>query len=383
MIEETKFRISDLPVIYIDPQRARDLDREIILQKLYYCPECYYQNAERLRDACRKAGYYFPLTIIKKWLEPQKMHQIYRPSPKNIPYTSYSRISKPNSVHMCDLVEIPYDEDLLENTNLSDKNNEIFYYVLLIIDCASRFRDFVFLTSKNSSEVADAFRSIYEKPNNPLTYPRLLQCDEDRSFMGNVTLLMNKHGVRIRRIKARFRHTSLAIVDRYAGLFTLRVFKNQYAIEFLLPSGERCKECERFARKIVDNMNNTSTRLIGMSPNDAMKLERVYSKPSVKYNCPIGINEPQLPKDTTVRFLLAKGQWENDPFERRRITDPVWSPSLHKIRRIVVGKNPPMPVLYYLDESGPQRPFVREQLMHIKEEPILPPRWVLEDNRMR
>ena len=42
-----------------------------------------------------------------------------------------------------------------------------------------------------------------------------------------------------------------------------------------------------------------------------------------------------------------------------------------------------MPVLYYLDESGPQRPFVREQLMHIKEEPMLPPRWVLGDNQMR
>jgi len=40
MLEETKFRgseassfqlISDLPVIYIDPQRAHDLDREIAL----------------------------------------------------------------------------------------------------------------------------------------------------------------------------------------------------------------------------------------------------------------------------------------------------------------------------------------------------------------
>jgi len=173
------------------------------------------------------------------------------------------------------------------------------------------------------------------------------------------------------------------MVDRYTGLFELRVFKNQYSIEFLLPTSKRCRECERFARRIVDNMNDTPTRLIGMSPNDATKLERIYSKPSVKYNRPIGIDEPQLPKGTTVRFLLAKGEWENDPFERRRITDPVWSPSLHKIRKIVVGKNPPMPVLYYLDESGPQRPFVREQLMHIKEEPILPPRWVLEDNRMR
>ncbi|GBB89532.1 hypothetical protein RclHR1_16240001 [Rhizophagus clarus] len=105
-------------------------------------------------------------------------------------------------------------------------------------------------------------------------------------------------------------------------------------------------------------MNDSLTRLIGMSPNDATKLEQIYSKPSVKYNRPIGINEPQLPKD------------------------PTWSPSLHKIWRIVVGKNPPMPILYYLDESGPQRPFVREQLMHIKEEPMLPSRWVLGYNQM-
>ncbi|CAG8824746.1 6980_t:CDS:1, partial [Dentiscutata erythropus] len=212
-------------------------------------------------------------------------------------------ISKPNCVHQCDLIEIPYDED--EYTNLLNEDNEIFYYVLLVIDCASRYKDFVFLTSKSSLEVADAFRNIYENPNNHLIYPRLLQCDKGYEFMGSVTLLMGKHNVKIRRIKARFRHTSLAIVDRYAGLFTLRVFKNQYAIEFLLPTGERCRECERFARRIVDNMNDTPTRLIGMSPNSAIKLERVYSKPSTKYYHPIGADEPQLPKGTIVRFLLA------------------------------------------------------------------------------
>ena len=47
------------------------------------------------------------------------------------------------------------------------------------------------------------------------------------------------------------------MIDRYAGLFEYRVFKNQYSIEFLLPTGKRCRECERFARKIVDNMNDS------------------------------------------------------------------------------------------------------------------------------
>ncbi|GBC01598.1 hypothetical protein RclHR1_42540001 [Rhizophagus clarus] len=112
------------------------------------------------------------------------------------------------------------------------------------------------------------------------------------------------------------------MINNYAGHFSRRVFKNQYLVEFLLPTGKCCRECERFARRIVDNMNDNLTRLIRISPNDATKLEQIYSKPSVKYNRPIGVDEPQLPKGTTIRFLLAPEEWENDPFERHRITDP-------------------------------------------------------------
>ena len=47
-------------------------------------------------------------------------------------------------------------------------------------------------------------------------------------------------------------------------------------------------------------MNDSSTQLIEMSPNNITKFEQIYFKPSVKYNHPIGIDEPQLPKSTTV-----------------------------------------------------------------------------------
>src|SRR5687767_238495 len=244
------------PTINIDPQKAHDLDRHLALQRLYYRPEGLYQNVKGLWDACKKAGY--SLIDVKKWLDRQAMYQIFRPSPKHIPYASYSKITKPNTVHQCDLIEIPYDEDV--NTNLLD-DGPIFYYVLLVIDCVTRYKDFVFLTSKSSEEVAEAFKSIYDNPDKPLNWPRKLQCDKGTEFMGYVTLLMDEHSVEIRRIIARFRHTSLAMVDRYAGLFEYRVFKNQYSIEFLLPTGERCRECERFARKIVDNMNDSPTQL--------------------------------------------------------------------------------------------------------------------------
>jgi hypothetical protein len=92
------------------------------------------------------------------------------------------------------LIEIPYDEDV--NTNLLD-DGPIYYYVLLVIDCATRYKDFVFLTSKSSEEVAEAFKSIYDNSNNPLNWPRKLQCDKGTEFMGYVTLLMDEHGVKI------------------------------------------------------------------------------------------------------------------------------------------------------------------------------------------
>ncbi len=148
------------PTININPQKAHNLDRHLALQKLYYCPEGLYQNAKRLWDACKKAGYSFPFIDVKKWLDRQAMYQIFRPSPKHIPYASYSKITKPNTVHQCDLIEIPYDEDV--DTNLLDDGGgpPIYYYVLLVIDCATRYKDFVFLTSKSSEEVTEAFKSI-------------------------------------------------------------------------------------------------------------------------------------------------------------------------------------------------------------------------------
>ncbi len=109
--------------------------------------------------------------------------------------------------------------------------------------------------------------------------------------MGYVTLLIDEYNITIWRIIAHFKHISLAIVNHYVRLFELRVFKNQYLIEFFLPTGKRYRECERFARKIVDNINDSLTQLIGMSPNNITKLERIYSKLSVKYNHPIGIDE--------------------------------------------------------------------------------------------
>ena len=127
MLEETKFRISDSPVIYIDSQRAYDLDREIALQKIYYRPEGYYRTVEKMHNACKKAGYNFSLNDIKEWLEKQILYLIHKPRPRFIQYASFNGIQNLNEMHQSDLTPMPHDKI----------GNRVFKYRLVIKDVAT------------------------------------------------------------------------------------------------------------------------------------------------------------------------------------------------------------------------------------------------------
>ncbi|UZO03789.1 uncharacterized protein OCT59_024191 [Rhizophagus irregularis] len=103
----------------------------------------------------------------------------------------------------------------------------------------------------------------------------------------------------------------------------------------------------------------------GLEPVKAIALERVKSRPSTKYKRPVGKDEITLKKGDNVRYLLANAEWEGGMENQKRATDPIWSPSIHKIRKVIVIKNEP--VLYYLEgnEFTPSRGFVQEELMLI------------------
>ncbi|CAG8795715.1 12572_t:CDS:1, partial [Cetraspora pellucida] len=97
-------------VIYIDPQRVHDLDKEITLQKIYYRPEDYYQTAEKMRDVCKRAGHNFSLAEICNWLNKQAVFQIHKPPPRYIPRVSFNTIQIPNKCHQADILYMPYDK---------------------------------------------------------------------------------------------------------------------------------------------------------------------------------------------------------------------------------------------------------------------------------
>src|SRR5947207_14343225 len=119
-------------------------------------------------------------------------------------------------------------------------------------------------------------------------------------------------------------------------------------------------------------MNNSKTRLIEMAPAHAMTLDEVELKSSSKAKRAIKRHEEiKLKKGTAVRYLLKPGELKGD--HRHRATDPYWSLRMYKIKRVVVRRNPPQPVLYYLEDEpiestahligrNPKRPFKYEEL---------------------
>ena len=117
---------------------------------------------------------------------------------------------------------------------------------------------------------------------------------------------------------------------------------------------------------LVDELNDTTTDMMGMKPKDAIKLDEV---PLVnRENYP---KEDKLPEDGLYRYLLQPGEEHDD--QRRRATDRVWSKATYRLREIVEDSG--NHVMYYLSD-GPERAFVSEELMLIPEDTELPPDYV-------
>src|SRR5437879_4934177 len=162
--------------------------------------------------------------------------------------------------------------------------------VLNIIDVASRFKASVPLTSKKSSEVAKAFRKIYDDPNNPLTYPTLLQCDNGKEWAGQTSQLMKEHGVVIRVIGP-YSHRGTAIVERFNKTLAEMLYKVQSAVETISRNPKLIRAWVKHLPKVLEYLNNYPTRLIrapgskkwGLAPIKVIRLDRVESRPSTKY----------------------------------------------------------------------------------------------------
>ena len=320
-----------------------------LMRKIYYSPEGYWKGYSAVSKLASKAE--VSESEARDWLERQALWQIFLPPPKYLPRPHWN-VSRVNEIHQADLLFLPHDK----------VGRKTFRYALVVIDVASRYKDAEALTSKESQEVAKAFERIYSRPS--LNWPKTLIVDPGKEFMGHVTKLMKRKGVKIQRSEAG-NHRAQAFVERANRTLGERLFSHQYAQEMI--SDERSRVWVKRLPAVMKALNSEVIRITGKEPDEVIGLKEVDIK-QVNYKRPVGLKEKRLPPGVQVRYLLSPG--EDEGGERRRATDPIWSLEVYNITRVVISAE--QPVLYYLLD-GPKRSFVREELQVVPLGTELPP----------
>ena len=160
----------------------------------------------------------------------------------------------------------------------------------------------------------------------PLTYPKIFQCDNGSEFKGDVTKMLEKGEVKIRRVTTKYRHTHRAFVETLNKIFTERLFKVQDAQEL----NDLEKVSSRWVKHLyglVDELKDTETEIIGMKPKNAIKLKEVPLVTRESY--PL---EEILPEDGLYQYLLQPSEEHDD--QRNRATDRIWSKVSYRLREI-------------------------------------------------
>ena len=166
------------------------IDEERLYQA-YYEPDRLWTGGKAIKELHKITS--MSKKDIKSWLAKQALWQVHIPPPKEIHHPHYD-VTKPNEQHQFDLLYMPH--------NLFEGNT--YKYILTGIGVASRYKVTTALRTKKSSEVAFVLEAIYKK-GGVFKYPKTFQCDNGSEFKNEVTKLLEKHNVDIRRATTKYK----------------------------------------------------------------------------------------------------------------------------------------------------------------------------------
>ena len=155
------------------------------MDKIYYQPNNLWKGQKAFKKLKELSGEK-PKTV-KQWLSRQAFWQVHSPPSKSIDRPHYE-VTIPNEMHQFDLSYMP------SGTLYGNK----YKYILAGIYAASRFKVARPLRTKQVRDVAEVIADIYKV--GPLKYPKIFQCDNGSEFKGDVTKMLEKNEVKIRRV---------------------------------------------------------------------------------------------------------------------------------------------------------------------------------------
>ena len=105
-------------------------------------------------------------------------------------------------------------------------------------------------------------------------YPKTFQCHNGLEFKNEVTKLLEKHNVDIRRARMKYKHTHTTFVETFKKELAKLLFKPMDAQELQDPEKVSTIWVKNL-NKTVNKMNNAASSMIGMKPKDANKLDTI------------------------------------------------------------------------------------------------------------
>ena len=260
------------------------------LYHAYYDPDRLWTGGKAIKELHKITS--ISKKDIKSWLAKQALWQVHIQLPKEIHHPHYD-VTKPNEQHQFDLLYM-YHNLFAGNT---------YKYVLTGIDAVSRYKVARPLRTKKSSEVVFVSEGIYKK-GGVFKYPKTFQCDNGSEFKNEVTKLLEKHNVEIRRATTKYKHTHTAFVEAFNKELAKLLFKPMDAQELQDPEKVSTIWVKNL-NKVVNIGNNTISSMIDMEPKDAIKLDTVPLDKTYA-------EEIVLPEDDLYRYLYQPGEEHGD-----------------------------------------------------------------------
>ena len=162
-----------------------------------------------------------------------------------------------------------------------------------------------------------------------------------------------------------------AIVERFNHTLAEHLFGHQYAVEMLLPEGQRSTAWVKRLPDVVSALNNEVTSLIGKKPAFCNKKGCCCKTFNSLFKACWCERKKNLPSNVKVHYLYQPGEVEGGT---KRATDPIWSLNVYSLEKAVDKQEER--VLYYLYD-GLKRAFVLEELLVVPPNTQLPPAQVI------
>ena len=194
-----------------------------------------------------------------------------------------------------------------------------YKYILTGIGVASRYKA-DFLGPKNQAKLHLCWKQSIKRVAC-LNIPKFSSVIMGSEFKNELTKLLEKHNVEIRRATTKYKHIHAAFVEAFNKELAKLLFKPIDAQELQDPEKVSPIWVKKL-NKTMNKVNNTLSSMIGMKPKDAIKIDTVPL--DKKYP-----EETVLPKDGLYSYLYQLSEQHGD--QKRWATDLILKKNTYRL----------------------------------------------------